>query len=116
MELNLSYYIQVLGQRRSDPKEELLVHLFETHQKPLIRRLILLILADWECYYWLSAQKRQYPGFSVWEKRAFILASYVLGDEGDHWRRHAKRGWSPMDNLVRDWFRTRYPGNKRMPI
>jgi hypothetical protein len=116
VELNLSYYIQVLGQRRSGPKEELLVHLFETHQKPLIRRLILLILADWECYYWLSAQKRQYPGFSVWEKRAFILASYVLGDEGDHWRRHAKRGWSPMDNLVRDWFRTRYPGNKRMPI
>jgi len=116
VELNLSYYIQVLGQRKSGSKEEFLVRLFETHQKPLIRRLVLLILADWECHYWLSALKRQYPGFSVWEKRAFILASYVLGDEGDHWRRHARRGWTPMDNLVRDWFSTRYPGNKRMPI
>jgi hypothetical protein len=116
VELNLSYYIQVLGQRRSGLKEELLVNLFETHQKPLIRRLVLLILADWECYYWLSALKRQYSGFSVWEKRAFILASYVLGDEGHHWRRHARKGWTPMDHLVRDWFSNRYPSNQRMPI
>jgi len=116
VELNLSYFIQVLGQRRSGSKEELLVRLFYTHQKPLLRRLILLILADWECHYWLSDLKRQYSGFSVWEKRAFILASYVLGDEGDHWRRHARRTWTPMDSLVRDWFSTRYPNNKRMPI
>lgn len=116
VELNLSYYIQVLGQRRSGRKEELLVQLYNTHQKPLLRRLILLILADWECHYWLTALKRQFSGFSVWEKRAFILASYVLGDEGEHWRRHAKTAWTPMDNLVRDWFSARYPGNKRMPI
>jgi hypothetical protein len=116
VELNLSYYIQVLGQRKSGIKEELLVQLFEANQKPLIRRLILLILADWECHYWLSALKRHYSGFSVWEKRAFILASYVLGDEGNHWRRHAKNSWTPMDNLVRDWFSNRYPSNKRMPI
>lgn len=116
VELNLSYCIQVLGQRRSGAKEELLVQIFETHQKPLIRRLVLLIMADWECHYWLSGLRRQYSGFSVWERRAFILASYVLGDEGDHWRRHAQRGWTPMDKLVRDWFSTRYPGNKRMPI
>ena len=116
VELNLSYYIQVLGQRKSGAKEELLVQLFNTHQKPLLRRLILLILADWECHYWLSDLKRQYSGLSLWEKRAFILASYVLGDEGDHWRRHARGSWSPMDSLVRDWFSTRYPRNRRMPI
>jgi len=116
VELNLSYYIQVLGQRRSGRKEEILVRLYDTHQKPLLRRLILLILADWECHYWLTALKRQFSGFSVWEKRAFILASYVLGDEGEHWRRHAKTGWTLVDNLVRDWFSARYPGNKRMPI
>ena len=116
VELNLSYFIQVLGLRRNGHKEELLVNLFDVSQKPLIRRLIMLILADWECHYWLSALKRQYSGFSVWEKRAFILASYVLGDEGDHWRRHAKKSWTAMDHLVRDWFSTRYPANKRMPI
>ena len=116
VELNMSYFIQVLGLRKSSAKEELLVQLFETHQTPLLRRLILLILADWQCYYWLSDLKRRYSGLSSWEKRAFILASYVLGDEGDHWRRHARRNWSPMDNIVRDWFSARYPLNKRMPI
>jgi hypothetical protein len=116
VELNLSYYIQVLGQRRSGPKEELLIQLFDTHQKPLIRRLVLMILADWQCHYWLSALKRQYSGFSVWEKRAFILASYVLGEEGEHWRRHVKNSWTPVEHLIRDWFSNRYPRVKRMPV
>lgn len=116
VDLNLSYYIQVIGQRKSTIKEELLVLLFDTHLNPLIRRLILLILADWECHYWLSDLKRQYSSLSVWEKRAFILASYVLGDEGKHWRNHAKKNWSPMDNLVRDWFSVRYQTNRNMPI
>lgn len=116
VELNLSYFIQVLGQRKSGPKEELLVRLFEAHPKPLIRRLILLILADWECHYWLSDMRRQYPSFSVWEKRAYILASYVLGDEGHHWRLHARKSWTPAEELIRTWFSTRYPNNKRMPL
>ena len=116
IDLNLSYYIQVIGQRKSQAKEELLVELFETHQSPLLRRLIILILADWQCHYWLSGLKRRYAGLSSWEKRAFILASYVLGDEGDHWRKHVKRSWSPMDTMARDWFCNRYPKNKKMPI
>ncbi len=116
IDLNLSYYIQVIGQRKSQVKEELLVELFETHQSPLLRRLIILILADWQCHYWLSSLKRRYAGLSSWEKRAFILASYVLGDEGDHWRKHVKRSWSPMDTIARDWFCNRYPKNKKMPI
>ena len=116
VDLNLSYYIQVLGQRKSQVKEELLVELFETHQSPLLRRMILLILANWECHYWLSDLKRRYAGLSSWEKRAFILASYVLGDEGEHWRKHVRKSWSPMDSLVRDWFSNRFSRNSRMPI
>ncbi len=116
VELNLSYCIQVIGQRPSAAKEELLVQLFKTHQKPLIRRLIILILSGWKCHYWLTDLKRQYSGLSLWEKRAFILASYVLGDEGKHWREHTKKSWSPMDTLVRDWFSKRYQTNKNMPI
>ncbi len=116
IDLNLSYCIQVLGQRKSEAKEELLVNLFESNQKPLIRRLIVLVLADWKSHYWLSAAKRRYSGFSLWEKRAFILGSYVLGDEGNHWRRHARNSWTPMEELIRDWFSDRYPGNNRMPL
>jgi hypothetical protein len=116
VELNLSYYIQVLGKRKSQAKEELLVQLYETHRSPLVRRLILLVLADWQCHYWLSDLRRRYGGLSSWEKRAFILSSFVLGDEGEHWRRHVKKSWSPMETLVHDWFKERFPKNSRMPI
>ncbi len=116
VELNFSYFIQVLGQRYSQPKEELLVKVFGEQRSPLIRRLILLILADWKCHYWLRDLKAGYGGLSVWEKRGFILASYVLGDEGEHWRSYAKRSWSPMDHVARDWFAERFNKNSRMPI
>lgn len=115
IELNLGYFIQVLGQRKSREKEELLVRLFEARRSPLIGRLVILVLADWRCHYWLSGLRRQYSGFSVWERRAFVLASYVLGDEGKHWRRHAAKGWTSADKLVRDWISDKYPDTGRMP-
>jgi hypothetical protein len=42
IDLNLCYFIQVLALRKSQEKEDLLVNLFSTHTKPLIKRLILL--------------------------------------------------------------------------
>lgn len=90
VELNLSYYLQALAARHSPRKEEILVELFDYQASPLIRRLIILIMARWKCFYWLSDIKQRYSGLSEWEKRAFILASYILGDEGEHWRHHNK--------------------------
>lgn len=116
LELNLAYAIQVLGQRQSRAKEELLVGLFESVQSPLVRRLIILALARWGCRYWLTDLRRRYGGLTSWEKRAFILASYALGNEGDHWRRGARRTWSPMDNVTRDWFAHRYQRNREIPF
>lgn len=116
VDLNLSYFIQVLGQRKSQPKEELLVELFESHHNPLLRRLIILVLADWECHYWLTSLRKRFPGFSSWERRAFILASYILTDEGRHWRQSTMNSWSEMDLLIGDWFSIRLPKNRRMPI
>jgi hypothetical protein len=116
VELNLSYFIQVIGLRYSQVKEEILVALFEDDSRPLIRRLVILILANWKCHYWLTDLKLKYAGLSSWEKRAFILASYILGDEGRHWRDHVKKAWSPMDICVRDWFAPRFIVNSEIPI
>lgn len=116
VELNLSYFIQVMGLRYSQGKEEVLVALFEDDSRPLIRRLVILILASWKCHYWLTDLKLKYAGLSSWERRAFILASYILGDEGRHWRDHVKKTWSPMDIRVRDWFAPRFNAIREIPI
>ncbi|MCK4827340.1 RNA-directed DNA polymerase, partial [bacterium] len=116
VELNLSYFIQVVGLRYTQEKEEMLVALFEAYSRPLIRRLIILILANWKCHYWLSDLKLKYAGLSSWEKRAFLLSSYTLGDEGRHWRDHVKKTWSPMDIKVRDWFANRINTHTEIPV
>jgi hypothetical protein len=116
VELNLSYFIQVIGLRYNQEKEEMLVALFEKDTRPLLRRLIILIMANWRCHYWLSDLKLKYSGLSSWEKRAFILASYSLGDEGKHWRNSAKASWTPMEDRVRDWFSKRVNNNSEIPI
>ncbi|MGA2403615.1 MAG: RNA-directed DNA polymerase [Syntrophobacteraceae bacterium] len=64
LELNLSYFIQVIGLRYTQEKEETLVALFEEDSRPLIRRLIVLILANWKCHYWLTDLRLKYAGLS----------------------------------------------------
>ena len=116
VELNLSYFIKALSVRKTLRKEEILIEIFEKQSSYLIRRQIIQSMANWRCFYWLSDIKQKYQGLSVWEKRAFILASYILGDEGKHWRDHTKRTWSPMDSLVRDWFSERFKKTGTVPL
>ena len=40
---------------------------------------------------------------SPWEKRAFVVGSYCLGDEGSHWRGHVKDTFDPFTALVHEW-------------
>lgn len=116
VDLNLSFYIQAISKRQSQRKEEILIDLYERRTNPLIKRQIILVMANWGCHYWLTDLKRQYAGLSEWEKRYFIGASYVLGDEGSHWRNHTKATWSPMDKIVRDWFAERVQNNQQVPV
>ncbi len=116
VDLNLSYFIQVLARRQTQRKEEILIEIYDSKTNPLLKRQIILFMANWDCHYWLTDMKRQYAGLSEWEKRYFIGASYVLGDEGKHWRNHTKATWSPMDTLVRDWFAGRNQRNLKVPV
>ena len=116
VDLNISYYVQALSKRRSQKKEEILIDIFDKTTKPLIRRQVIMVMASWECHYWLTDIKGHYSGFTEWEKRALIIASYALGDEGRHWRKHAKDTWSERDVLIRDWYASRLNKNIKFPI
>jgi hypothetical protein len=104
VELNVSYFIQAISLRHSDAKEQILLALFEKHAtNPYLRRQIILTMARWQRHYWLTDVKKGFKSATEWERRAIIVASYRLGDEGDHWRKNNKRFWHPAEVLVRDW-------------
>lgn len=116
VEVNLSYYIRALAGDQVQQKEEILIRVFEDSANPMIRRLVILAMAKWSCHYWLSDAKNRYGAMSIFERRAFIIASYFLGDEGKHWRDHVKGSWSEVEVLTRDWFSSRFQANKSVPL
>jgi hypothetical protein len=109
VELNLSYMIRVLAVKRSDENERLLAQIYATSHgfnndpAPNIRRDIMLILARWRATWWLSDQRNYLGSAHPWVKRAFIIGSYSLGDEGAHWRGANRAGMNSFDLVVRDW-------------
>ncbi|WP_428384350.1 RNA-directed DNA polymerase [Nevskia ramosa] len=116
VEVNLSYYIRAMAGDQTQQKEEILIKIFEGSASPMIRRLVILAMAKWSCHYWLSDAKMKYGAMSIFERRAFIIASYSLGDEGKHWRDHVKSSWSEPEKLTRDWFSNRFQTNKSVPL
>lgn len=103
IDLNLAYALRVLANKYNDENEDLLAKLYETTESKLIKREIIIIMAKWGADFWISDLKNKYYSLDIWEKRSFILASFILGDEGRHWRKHMKKEFSPIDGVYRDW-------------
>ncbi|MEU8179645.1 RNA-directed DNA polymerase [Micromonospora sp. NPDC049047] len=108
-DLNLAYIVRVLAAHPSRLNERMLIrmysarHGYSMESAPNIQRDILLALAKWNVGYWVSDRKNYFGTDHTWVKRAFRVASYVLGDEGSHWRRANKPEVGSFDDIVQKW-------------
>ncbi len=103
-EVNAAYIARIIGKRSSSSNQSALVSLYSLHNESiLVRSIIMRIMAHWKIYSWVSALKPNFRTMNSWERRMFIISSYVLGDEGTHWRRHNKGGFSRFEKLCTDW-------------
>jgi hypothetical protein len=103
VDVHLSFAIRVLAHDRSADNQALLEQLYDRRTSPLIRRDIILVLTNWSEWYWLSDLRNRFRELSGPERRAFIVASYKLKDEGDYWRDHIRDELSPFERLVLKW-------------
>ena len=53
---------------------------------------------------------RRFSALTPWEKRALIPASYLLGDEGFHWRQGIKAELHPVDQRFMAWIGSKNSG------
>lgn len=108
VELNTLYLARVLALEHSVENEQTLVDLSARfNESELIKAFVIQAFAHWRSHAWLSDRKSGFATMNRWERRTFILASYVLGDEGRHWRDHHKSDFSSFETLVRDWAASR---------
>lgn len=102
-DLNLSYAVRLLSCEAGSENEEALNRAFNQSESSLIRKDVIMAMAKWRATYWLSNLKANFRTLSPAERRSFLVASFVMKDEGSHWRSHAKAEFSPFEKLVQSW-------------
>ena len=100
---NLAFALRVLAHDESDEADILLAGCHEQTSSMMIKRDIILIMAHRRSHHWLSNLKNSYATLSPWEKRAMLVASYTLGDEGSYFRDIVKKNLSSFDALLQTW-------------
>jgi hypothetical protein len=100
---NLTFALRVLATDPSEETELMLAALYKKSASMMIRRDIILLMAYRFADYWLSNCRTKFATLTGWERRAFLIASYTLGDEGKHWRDSVRDDQTPFDRLVLEW-------------
>jgi hypothetical protein len=103
VDVYLCFALRVLQHGRTEEAQQLLKDLYEERKSDIVRRDIILIMALWSDWYWLSDLRNRYRQLSAPERRALLVASYSLKDEGKHWREHIKRELDPFENYILSW-------------
>lgn len=113
LHLNVCYALRVLALRHSYESEALLAQLYRRTTDRMVRRDVILIMANWNCVHWISDIKNRFASLDAWERRAFIIANYILQDEGKHWREAMKDSFTPIEKLFLSWASQRASGSKK---
>lgn len=102
-EVHLAYAIRILSLMKNAENNDTLVAVYNSQLSQLLRKDIILMMANWNNYPWLYDVKNVFVNLSLWERRAFIVSSYMMGDAGSHWRDGHKDNFSEFEIEVRDW-------------
>ena len=103
IETHLSFAIRIVSNQKTMNNEEMLDRIFRKTNSHLVKRDIILVMARWNSWQWLSDLRSTFRNLSVAERRALIVASFKLRDEGRHWRQSVKNEFTPFEDLVRQW-------------
>ena len=100
---NLAFALRVLAGDQAEETEILLSNLFKQPLNMMLKRDIILMMAHRKADYWISNCRRNFSTLTDWERRALLVASYILEDEGSHWRESIKKDLHAFDKLVLSW-------------
>jgi hypothetical protein len=101
--VNQAYACRLLACKQTPENIEILIRLFNETESIMIKRDIILTMFNWRNWAWISDLRSQFPNFSGPLRRAYIIASFCMNDEGKHWRNHNKRSFSQFEKIVLSW-------------
>ena len=103
---HFAYALKILA-RSASARSESVVSLASRHESPIVRTAAMTALIKRGVWMSLSDLKNNFSNMSPIERRLTIVASYVLGDEGSHWRGRIKRGADQFEKFTIQWMASR---------
>jgi hypothetical protein len=100
---NLAFALRVLVNDNNDEAEIIFASVYKNTTSMLIKRDTILLMAHRRAEYWISNCRNNFTTLTAWERRALIIASYILSDEGSHWRDSIKKNLNSYDQLILKW-------------
>jgi hypothetical protein len=111
--INLAYAVRLLSHDRSEETDTLLIDLYSGPNADMtLRRDIVLAMARRRVDYWVADVIKKYAVLSPWEKRALIVGSYILTDEGRHWREGIRHLLPKVNLRFMQWVGTKNSGKQ----
>jgi hypothetical protein len=106
LDLNIAFWLRILsrasGSQVSSARKQC-VRLYDDRANKLVRRDAILAIADLGGRSWILTMISRYNDMSVWERRALIAVSHILGEKGTTWRRSVARRVDEAGRLYSDW-------------
>ncbi|MDF8262867.1 RNA-directed DNA polymerase [Luteipulveratus flavus] len=114
--MNLAYGLRVLRHEQNAENLILAKKIYSSSQAPpFLQRDIVLHMHNWRSSAFISAERRHYQEKHPWVKRAILLSSFLLDDEGAHWRR--KTHFSDFDRIALKWREDKVAqGREEVPV
>ncbi len=108
----LAFAIRVLADDPSPDADITLQEIFlQRTLTPVLEREIVLAMVKRRSRPWLSDLKNRFSTISnPWTIRALLAGSFVLGDEGKHWRNATKNVLRPHDVAFLNWLSDKNSG------
>jgi len=116
VDVNLAYFVQAIARTRSTRKNQVMVDIFDRSHNQMVRRQVVMGMIESEGTFWLREQKGNFANVGEMEKRAILLGSFWLRDEGSHWRAAVARGLTPEQTLIKEWFSGRWQAGNRSAL
>jgi Reverse transcriptase (RNA-dependent DNA polymerase) len=107
--INQAYVLRVLRHEQDEENYFLAGRMFGS-APPFLQRDIVIHMHNWKNADWISEQRRQWANQHPWVKRSIVLSSYILQDEGKHWRRGLSL--NAFDSVAKDWMADRVQSGK----
>ena len=115
--INVSYSLRLLASDSSTATDALINSIYNKAESLSLRRDVINTMTHRGADFWLSDKLKKYASATEWEKRALLIASYSLTDEGSHWRQSIKNTHNKYDETIKKWVQQRKQDNKKgLPI